>query len=167
MGLFFFVFWFSLILFCFFGFSYGFCWFLKAFGKTTTTTTTTHKTNPYPRVGLKPLNTFVGFPEGFLVFFGFLLYFWFSRRFFWFSLVFFGIFGFPEGFFDFLKTIGKTKQKNHGFLSDLRNFRNFRKTLRFWILVFGMLFAGSNRQDQHSPLQQCLASLCGFLHGFI
>ena len=102
-------------------------------------------------MGLKPLTTvFLGFPEGFLVFFGifgfpecfcclktigktnkqkttktiskggsetfkhfvFLLF----LMFFWFSLVFFCIFGFPEGFFGFLKTLGKTtknKQQTH------------------------------------------------------
>ena len=43
-----------------------------------------------------------------MVLFGF----WFSRRFVWFSLVFFGIFGFPEGYFGFLKTFGKTNKPN-------------------------------------------------------
>ena len=41
------------------------------------------QTNPYPRVGLKPLKLcFFVFPKVFVVFFGFLWYFWFSRRFF-------------------------------------------------------------------------------------
>ena len=59
------------------------CLFCKTFGKTKK-----QKKNKktYPRVGLKPLNTlFFGFPEGVLVFFGFLWYLWFSWRFFWFS----------------------------------------------------------------------------------
>ena len=86
-----FVFWFflmfsffivSLVFFCMFGFLEGFVGFVKTFGKTNTT----KKTNPYPRVSLKPLNTlfFFVFPNVCLVFFGFLLYVWFSRRICWF-----------------------------------------------------------------------------------
>ena len=66
----------------FFGFPEGFYKTNKTFGNTNKNKQTT---NPYPRVGLKPLRTlFFGFPEAF---FGFLwlLYFWFSRRVFWFS----------------------------------------------------------------------------------
>ena len=70
----------------FFGFLLGFwfskaCGFLKTFGGTKQTT----KTNPYPRVGLKPLKTcFFVYSLYLFVFFGFLWYCWFSRRFFWF-----------------------------------------------------------------------------------
>ena len=49
----------------------------------------------YPRVGLQPLKNVL---------------IWCSRRFFGFSLVFFCIFGFPEGFCCFLKTFGKTNK---------------------------------------------------------
>ena len=63
---------FGVLLYCLF--SLRCCWCSKkTFGKTNKT----NKTNPYPRVGLKPLNNFV---------------FWFSRRFVLFSLVFFCIF---------------------------------------------------------------------------
>ena len=55
-------------------FSLRFFWFSKNIRENQKTT------NPYPRVGLKPLNKCrFGFPEGL---FGFL---WLSRRFFWFS----------------------------------------------------------------------------------
>ena len=62
---------FSLVFFGIFGFLEGFFGFVKTFGKTKTT----NKSNPYPRVSLKPLTLFVWF---FIFFFGFL----------WFSLVF-------------------------------------------------------------------------------
>ena len=63
-------------------FSRMFVCFLKTFGKTKQT----KKTNPYPRVCLKPLKLWLfGFPEGFFVF----------------SLVFFCIFGFPDCLFVF------------------------------------------------------------------
>ena len=80
-------------VFCCFGFPDGLFSCLKPSGKPTKSEKQTNKTNPYPRVGLKPLTT---------------LCCWFSRMLFWFSLVFFGIFGFPEGLFCFLKTFGKT-----------------------------------------------------------
>ena len=64
-------------------------WFSRrffCFSKNPRENNKTQKTNPYPRVGLKPLTTvFVGFPQVCLVFFGLLWYVWFSRRFFWFS----------------------------------------------------------------------------------
>ena len=60
-------FWFSLVFFCIVGFPDGFYKTKKTFGKTKKKQ---KKTNPYPRVGLKPLTTlFFGFPEGFFVFF--------------------------------------------------------------------------------------------------
>ena len=63
-------------------FSRRFCWFSKNLRENQQN----KKRNPYPRVGLKPLNTVcLIFPKVFWVFFGFLLYFWFSRRFFGFS----------------------------------------------------------------------------------
>ena len=69
----------------------GFWGCLKTFGKTTKT----KKTNPYARVGLKPLKTCVlfVFPKVLLVFVGFMLF-----------------CCFPEGFFGFLKTFGKTNE---------------------------------------------------------
>ena len=55
--------------------------------------TKTKKTNPYPRVGLKPLNTlFLVFPKVF-----------------WFSLVFFSILGFSKVFW-FCKNFGENKE---------------------------------------------------------
>ena len=76
----------------YFWFSRRFCWFCKNLRENQK-----NKKNKktYPRVGLKPFKKmFVGF----------------SRRFFCLFLVFFGICGFPEGFFGFLKTFGKTKK---------------------------------------------------------
>ena len=72
-----------LVFFCICGFPEGFFGCLKTFGKTKQP----KKTNPYPRVGLKPLSTLCfGFSLRFLlVFFGFLWHLWFSRRFLLFS----------------------------------------------------------------------------------
>ena len=54
----------------FFGFPEGFCKTKKTFEKTNKH----KKTNPYPRVGLKPLKTlFFGFPEGFFCFLWFFV----------------------------------------------------------------------------------------------
>ena len=76
-------FWFSLVFFGIFGFPEGFFGFLKTFGKTKKT----NKTKPISKGGSETFKNFVllVFPKVFLVFFGFLWYFWFSRRFFWFS----------------------------------------------------------------------------------
>ena len=72
-------FWCSLV---FLFFSKVFFWFCKNFRENQTT----KQTNPYPRVSLKPLKTllFVFVPNVLFVFFGFLLYCWFSLRCFWF-----------------------------------------------------------------------------------
>ena len=69
--------------------------FLKTLGETKKS----KKTNPYPKVGLKPLN---------------ILFVWFSRRLFWFSLVFVCIVGFLEGllFSNNFRENQKIKKKN-------------------------------------------------------
>ena len=72
-------FWFSFVFFCMFGFLEGFCWFCKNLRENQTT----KKTNPISKGGSETFKNFVFlvFPKVLLVFFGFLLYFWFSRRF--------------------------------------------------------------------------------------
>ena len=66
----------------YFWFSRRFFWFCKNLRENQKN----KKTNPYPRVGLKPLKTLflLVFPNVSLVVFGFLLYFWFSRGICWF-----------------------------------------------------------------------------------
>ena len=74
---------FSLVSFCIFGFLEGFVGFVKTFGKTNKT-----KTNkPISKGGSETFKNFIlfVFPNVFLVFFGFLWYLWFSRKFVWFS----------------------------------------------------------------------------------
>ena len=60
------------------GFPEGFLGFLKTFGKTKKT----NKTKPISKGGTFKHFVFLVFPKLFLVFFGFLWYFWFSRSFF-------------------------------------------------------------------------------------
>ena len=69
--------WFSLV-FCMFGFPEVVYGFLNTFGKTKNQT----RPNPYPRVGLKPLNTLVVwfYRMCVLVFFGLLCYCWLSDQ---------------------------------------------------------------------------------------
>ena len=73
-------FWFSLVFFGIFGFLEGFFGFVKTFGKTKKT----NKNKPISKGESETFKNFVFlvFPNVCLVFFGFLLYFWFSRRFF-------------------------------------------------------------------------------------
>ena len=146
------------VFFSIFGFLDCLFGFVKTFGKTKKT---------YPRVSLKPLNTFWGLFLMFVCcFLWFSLVFWLSRMICWFcknlrenkkkqqkeiyprvslkpfkqmfcwlflmcfwcSLVFFGIFGFPEGFFGFLKSFGKTKknkQKKYISKGESETFKNF------------------------------------------
>ena len=74
--------WFSLVFFCICGYLEGFVGFVKTFGKTTKNKETKNISKGESET-FKNLVLFV-VPNVCLVFFGFLLYVWFSRGIFWF-----------------------------------------------------------------------------------
>ena len=144
--------WCSLVFLVFSNLCVGFV--KKAFGKTSKT----NKTNPYPRVGLKPFKNcvFLVVPNVLLVFFGCLLYLWFSRRMFWFCTN--------------LRENNKTnKPISKGGSETFKNCVVFVFRNVFWVFFGFLLYVWFSRMFcwVFSPLQQCLASLCGFLHGFM